>query len=325
MKSTAPEATSASRFTGASRAIDPSRATGGVAEAEHEHARAALVVGLDGREHDADALALARSLRGAFDGEIRLVHVLAEAPLGRGMAEFQTLQWREGQALLGRAAATIGEGAEVELINPWPAALALERVAFKSHASLLVLGSSHHRAPGRIVPGSVALHLIKGSPCPVAVAPVGYAHERAAAISRLGVAYDATPGADAALLVAASVAARLGIPLHVYHAVARDQDLSQLGSSAGAILERALQQLPASVQPVARAVAGDPAGAIVAASREDDVGLLFAGSRGHGPLREGLFGGVCRGLLESAACPVVLTPHGLESARWRGAASPPGG
>jgi hypothetical protein len=39
---------------------------------------------------------------------------------------------------------------------------------------------------------------------------------------------------------------------------------------------------------------------------------MFTGSRGYGPRRAVLLGSVTHGLLESAACPVVVLPRGAD-------------
>ena len=64
-------------------------------------------------------------------------------------------------------------------------------------AALLVLGSSHHGAIGRIALGSTADRLLHGAPCAVAVAPVGFA-ERMRGIDRVGAAFlDSEEGHEA--------------------------------------------------------------------------------------------------------------------------------
>ena len=55
-------------------------------------------------------------------------------------------------------------------------------------------------------------------------------------------------------------------------------------------------------------VDGDPADVLVAECA--DVDLLVVGSRGYGPLRRTLLGGVSAKLMRSAPCPVMLTPRG---------------
>ena len=57
---------------------------------------------------------------------------------------------------------------------------------------------------------------------------------------------------------------------------------------------------------------GEAAGLIVVGStgRSEHVGLLVCGSRGYGPLRSVLLGGVSRGLVDGAHCPVLVLPRG---------------
>jgi nucleotide-binding universal stress UspA family protein len=43
---------------------------------------------------------------------------------------------------------------------------------------------------------------------------------------------------------------------------------------------------------------------------EHEVDLLVCGSRGYGPMRRVLLGGVLRKLIRRAACPVVVVPRG---------------
>jgi nucleotide-binding universal stress UspA family protein len=57
---------------------------------------------------------------------------------------------------------------------------------------------------------------------------------------------------------------------------------------------------------------GDPPAALAAASA--DLDLLVCGSRGHGPLQTLVLGGTSHALVRRAACPVLVVPHGTESA-----------
>jgi hypothetical protein len=52
---------------------------------------------------------------------------------------------------------------------------------------------------------------------------------------------------------------------------------------------------------------GDPATVLVDASRESD--LLVLGSRGYGPVRAVLLGGVSQAVIRHATCPVVVVPR----------------
>jgi len=278
--------------------------------------RRSFIVGLDGREHDADALALARSLHAALGGEIVLAHVIPPAPPGRGMVAFEAIERREGRELLDAAATKIGDSAHTELVDPCPAAPGLSGVAVERDASMLVLGSSHRGTVGRIVPGGVASQLLTCAPCAIAVAPVGYAQELTGPISRIGLAYDATSESDVSLSAAAVAAAGLGVPLHLYHAmhaISRDPGWDKfrrhMQDFAQGILDQGLKQLPAGLKATSRVLEGDVATVVAEAASEDGIGLLFAGSRGYGPLREALIGGVGGALLRTSPCPLVIIPR----------------
>ena len=54
-----------------------------------------------------------------------------------------------------------------------------------------------------------------------------------------------------------------------------------------------------------------PVDALVELSR--DVDLLVCGSRGYGPVRSVLLGGVTHSLIRKAQCPVVVVPRGAET------------
>lgn len=55
-------------------------------------------------------------------------------------------------------------------------------------------------------------------------------------------------------------------------------------------------------------ITGDPAGQLIAASRDAD--LLVVGSRGGGPITRHLMGSVSSKVAHHAACPVVVIPAG---------------
>jgi nucleotide-binding universal stress UspA family protein len=56
---------------------------------------------------------------------------------------------------------------------------------------------------------------------------------------------------------------------------------------------------------------GDPAERLIAASEKLD--LLVTGSRGYGPLRAVLAGGVSGRVIRGAHCPVIVVPRGVEA------------
>lgn len=283
-----------------------------------------VIVGLDGREHDADALALAQSLQASLGGSLLLAHVVPPAPPGKGMIECERLERQQGRELLTRTSANLDDGADTQLVEPCPPPLGLSRLAAKRGASILVLGSSHRGTVGRILPGGVASHLLARAPCAIAVAPVGYAKQPQAPILRIGVAYDGTSESDLALAAAAGAASRLSVSLRLYHAMheisndpAWDKFRHYMEDYARRILDAGRKRLPPGLEATSTVLEGDVAATIVEAASGDDVGLLFVGSRGYGPLREALLGGVAGALLHTARCPLVIVPRSSRSAGSR--------
>jgi nucleotide-binding universal stress UspA family protein len=286
-----------------------------VGQPRSEASDRAVVVGLDGRQHDGDALALARTLQAALDGELVIAHVIPPPPLGRGMTEYASLARREGRELLSRAAKGSNGATRTRLLETWPAAAALSQLAKDHRAGMLVVGSSHRGSVGRIVPGSTASHLLARGPCAIAVAPVGYAGRRSPSISSIGAAYDGTTESNAALTAAAAAAVRLSASLRLYHVMHKvsddpswDQFRRCMQEFAQRILDAGVRQLPHGLEVTTSVLEGHVADVVAAAAARDRVGLLYVGSRGYGPLREALFGGVAGGLLHTARCPLVIVP-----------------
>ena len=283
-----------------------------------------MIVCLDGRERDGDALALGVSLARALGTTVSLAHVVPSGPPGRGMNEYEAIKHNDGQRLLAQIAKKVGPEIETQLIGPGSAPRGLAKLGRQHANGILVLGSSHRGAVGRIVPGGVASQLLTCAPCPIAVAPVGYKKQRPGAITSIGVAYDGTSESDVALATAAHAAATLKVPLRMYHAMhavsddpAWDKFREYIRQYAQGILDRGLERIPAGIEATTRVLEGDVATVIADAAREDHVGLLYVGSRGYGPVREALFGGVAGALLQTARCPLVIIPRGV-----RGAAAP---
>lgn len=76
-------------------------------------------------------------------------------------------------------------------------------------------------------------------------------------------------------------------------------------------LEKVLEAaLPASVDANRVVLDGDPAGRLI--ERSSNLGVLVIGSRGYGPLRSVLLGGVSGRVIRDAACPVIVVPRGAE-------------
>jgi nucleotide-binding universal stress UspA family protein len=193
---------------------------------------------------------------------------------------------------------------------------ALHDLAEREHASLLVIGSSKRGQLGRVLPGAVTDRLLHGAPCPVAVAPAGFAAEAAPRV--IGIAFTDTPDGHAALDAARALAGQTGARVRAL-VVAEPLDWLYTGTLDGIALadadrarraraERTLAVALDTIGPErsagSRILTGRPAPALAAAS--GDVDLLVCGSRGYGPVRTLVLGSTSHALVREAACPVLV-------------------
>jgi len=216
-----------------------------------------------------------------------------------------------------------------ELLANTSAARALHETSEAEDAGLLVVGSTRRGTVGRVIPGSTAERLMHGAPCPIAIVPPGW--EAGAGLNTIGVAYVDTDEGREALRGAHALALRAGATLRALTAVkaglamygkteARtaerrgkdfDEVEGELRVRAESALRRATEALDGDVEVETDAFVEDPADVLVRVSENLD--LLICGSRGYGPLRAVLLGGVSRRLTAEAQCPVIVLPRGVEA------------
>jgi nucleotide-binding universal stress UspA family protein len=75
-------------------------------------------------------------------------------------------------------------------------------------------------------------------------------------------------------------------------------------------LDTVVAGLPDDVTGESVRLAGDPAGQLGEHSGRLD--LMLAGSRGYGPLRSVLVGGVSGRLMRTVQCPIIVVPRGVQ-------------
>jgi nucleotide-binding universal stress UspA family protein len=205
---------------------------------------------------------------------------------------------------------------------------ALHQAAEREGALLLVVGSTARGTAGRLFPGSTADRLMHGAPCPIAVIPPGWSD--AGPPSTIGVAYVETEEGHNALRTAHGLARRSGATLRVItvadagasaHLDTEAYRPGQHGTSvedvqgehrvrAEAAVRDAVAGFDGDVPVEVDAFLEDPAEVLLRISEHLD--LLICGSRGYGPLRAVLLGGVTRRVTSEARCPVIVVPRGLE-------------
>jgi len=281
-----------------------------------------VIAAVDGRERSADAVSLARALATALATSAAVANVYVTPPLAGGALGDEVRALQREDALRVVAAAAGGEPAlETHVTGSGSPGRGLVELAEQLGAAAIVMGSSHRGALGRVLPGSAGERLLHGAPCPVAVAPAGYAdeHPQGDSISMLAVAYDGTPEADRALGWAAAIAAGSGARMLLVHAVAPTAPKSNrelyaeftryVHDWAARQLERGTRQLPPGIASETRVVEGDAAEAIAAEAARAGADLVVAGSRGHGPVARVLLGGVGAWLVRHADRPVAIVPR----------------
>jgi nucleotide-binding universal stress UspA family protein len=199
-------------------------------------------------------------------------------------------------------------------------ARALLAAADATDAELIVVGSSHAGFSGHVVPGSTGARLLEGAPCAVALAPQGYRLRPHAAEGHIAVAYDGSPTARAALSAGAALAASAGALLRVVTVFSPDvaappwlpvppgflRMTEDAERAAREELERAVATVPGA-EPAF--LIGDPS--VLLAREAEAAELLVIGSRNYGPGPAVLLGEVSGQVVASAACAVMVVPHGV--------------
>ncbi len=213
---------------------------------------------------------------------------------------------------------------EPRLLYDFSVPRALNDAAADTGAALIVLGSTNRSVAGRVLPGSTAERLLHGAPCAVALAPKDFRRRKPETIA---VAFADTPEGHRALRAAHALAARAGAMLRVVSVLhpsvglgggfaqvappPRGVDLKSHERAAHeSALHHALLALGTGVEVETELHVGDPADVLIPISEQVDA--LVCGSRGYGPLRSVLLGGVSRRLVDGARCPLLVLPRGVE-------------
>lgn len=261
-----------------------------------------ILIGYDGRERGGEATALAEVLRDPSQSRLLLASAYPQDPRmvgGFGLSDEIDELGDATEAMLAEAREALPDPAHAQIravLSDSPAR-ALSEVAEAEHADLIVVGSSRRSALGRPLPGTTAERLVQDAPCTVAVAPRGYG---GGDIRRIGIAYDGSREANAALRAAESLALELSARLTIYCAGWPSRAAEDVYSGP---VDDAAQRL----KPGTQVLQGVPAEE-VAGRAYGVIDLLFVGSRGYGPLRRALLGNVSGAVVREAGCPVVVTP-----------------
>ena len=200
-------------------------------------------------------------------------------------------------------------------------AAGLASTAVERGADLIVIGPSSRNGFRAATFGSVAEHLLHGSPCPVVVAPAGAARTHHEGIHTIGVAFDGSAEAWAALRTAESLALAAGAAIRIigvlepvaavtggmsgFYGYAEPRDVPRRRLEE--MLDDAADSLDSAVRALPVVATGLPAEEILA--RTEVIDLLVIGSRSQGPLRRVLLGSTSTRVTRAAACPVLVVPR----------------
>ena len=284
-----------------------------------------LVIGYDGAPGGADALALGLGWSRQLSVRAVIVTVYpGPAPIGPGRVDVEWVadRRREAERLLDEALTVSSPATSVEFkaVGSGSASHGLHDVAEELGASLIVLGSQTER---RLLATSTGERVIAGAPCPVAMPPRGWRDRASHDLDRIGVAFVPTPDGREALRVAAMLALRVGARLHVVTVVAGPaevmsyrigDDVDRMYASAAKetfeqSIEQAMSELASDITASGEVVVGDDPVETLAGMANSSFDALFMGSRGYGPVRRVLLGGVASRLLRRVDIPAVIVPR----------------
>jgi nucleotide-binding universal stress UspA family protein len=280
-----------------------------------------VIVGFDDTPCGQDAINLGQLLGHLTGQPLLVVAVWPGDETGVSVAMHDT-QWVSAQraraeAMINAARTLLGESDDVsyQTVGPGSAARGLHDLAEERDATVIVVGSSADTMFGRICPGSTGERLLHGAPCPVAVAPRGYRfHDpQSTTLHTVAVAYVDSDEAREAVRVAALISEQT-------HATVRALTVTE--RSEQAVVDQLTAELAAiasSTTVSVEVLAGHDAAAALTERSAHGIDLMVCGSRGYGPIRSVLLGGVSRRLIRTAACPVLVVPRGagLEPDRHR--------
>jgi nucleotide-binding universal stress UspA family protein len=165
-----------------------------------------IVIGVEGRPQDTEALALARQLGGP---DVRLIAAnVASMSDGLGLAGTPDIA---ADLLAGaeRIVTTFAAGhLGIDAVATAAPSVAegLHDIASGAGADLIVLGASHHRLVGRFRSGEALCQIVRHAPCPVAIC--GADHHVAGKLEQIVVGYDGSEVAEHAVQLAVELGGR---------------------------------------------------------------------------------------------------------------------
>jgi nucleotide-binding universal stress UspA family protein len=284
-----------------------------------------VVIGYDGSEASEDAVAFGLTwCRSTDDVPIVATVYPDEHPLGVGRVdgEWATYVREQAEIIQDNARAAVGDAALYRNLASTSAAHGLADLAEDIDAVMVIVGTARETGLTRALLGSSTERLLHGATAPVTVVPPGWRQSAPDRISRVGVAYLDTRDGREALRMAVRVALRIPARLTLYSVLGQSSErysylvgrtdeeafLDKARDSFGKALEFAAAGVPPELEPRTVLLEGGIVESL-AALGPDDVDMLVCGSRGYGPVRRVLLGGVSSRLIRGARLPVAVVPR----------------
>jgi nucleotide-binding universal stress UspA family protein len=286
-----------------------------------QRAERTIVVGHDGSERGDDALALGALLARTVGARVVVAGVYRrdEHHYPGGAALEDEIRTMMLDSLADVSADDLGVPAELRVVPAKSPAHGLHELADAVGAELIVVGSTHRGAIGRVVPGSAGERLLQEAPCAVAIAPHSFAKRHEAHLGVVGVGYDRTIASEDAVRIGARIASAAGATLRLISVA--DARMGVYGEATvytdwyrGArertqsAVDAACDALADEVRAEAVVLEGNASEELVAASN-GGLDLLVLGSRAYGPLGRALAGSVSIHVAREAGCPVLIVPR----------------
>ena len=290
-----------------------------------------VVIGYDGSEAGEDAVVFGLTwCRSTGDVPVVATVYPEEHPLGSGHvdAEWASYVREQAESIQQQARDRVGDQALYRNVASTSAAHGLADLAEDVEAVAVIVGTSPETALSRVLMGSSTERLLHGATVPVTVVPAGWRESAPERISSIGVAYIDTRDAREALRTAVRIAQRIPAKLTLYSVVGRSAErfsylvgradeqafLDKARDSFGKAMDFAAAGVPPELEPETVLLEGEVVEAL-AALGTDDVDVLVCGSRGYGPVRRVLLGGVSSQLIRRAQLPVAVVPRAATASR----------
>ncbi len=267
-----------------------------------------VLIGVDGHGGGRDAIALAQDLGGPRARYV-LANVVSGSMAGRAGAFWLATSTRCAQELLNQERDQAGIAARTIIgCDPSPGR-ALNQLALREHADLIVVGAGHHRNLARVLLGDDALGTLDQAACAVAVACSGY-RQHPDGWTTIGVGDDGSELGDRALDIACELS-------HVHQTAVRalsvvgpeslsykELVLADWSPVADTVEERRRARLRAWPDVTAEVLRGEALELLVELSGEVD--LLVIATRGQGRIQRILNGSTAHRLAAGARCSLLI-------------------